>query len=429
MLRGRALASLVLTVVLIAACWLSSGLAPLTDAAAGARDPVDFARDYVSARALLEDGSGPPPEGDAGNARADRLGAPRVELLGGPYYIHPPTATLVVLPLARLSWHAAARAWALLSLAALVWLAWSLERIWSSGRPPAAWRFGLLAALLPFWPPALHCLEKGQWSIGLAALLAAGYRALERERATRAGALFSVAAALKATPVVRLGLLAARNRRAAAVMALGVAALALLATALDGGAAWRAFFGGASLNAEVWATWLANTASLQGVFARLWTAGPFTRPLVVAPALSRGAFLATSAVLLAAAGAVSVGWLRRRARGEGDGRARACWSAAWMALPVLLNPLGWTHVAVMLLVPIAVALRDGRAGARVVAALALAALSIPRTSLVAWAGPLPLAPLPALAVGTHAFAAVALYLALLVEGASKSSAPPGRAYQ
>jgi hypothetical protein len=420
MLRGRALASLVLIVVLIGACWLSSGGAPVVDAVASARDPVDFARDYVTARARLEDGRGPPPVGEEGNARADRLGAPRVVLLGAPYYIHPPPATLPVLAVAWLSWPAAARAWAILSLAALMWLAWSLERIYAPARP-AAWRFGLLAAALPFWPPALHCLEKGQWSIGLAALLAAGYRALERERPARAGALFAAAASFKTTPLVLFGLLVARSRRAAAAMAIGTAALALLATAVVGAAAWRVFFAGADSDAAAWATWVANTVSLQGVFARLWSAGPYTRPLVDLPALSRLAFVATSLVFVVAAAAVA--W-RGRAGGEGDARSRACWSAAWMTLPVLLNPLGWTHVAVMLLVPIAVALRDGRAGTRVVAALVLAALSIPRESLAAWAGPLPIAPLPGLLLGVHAFAAVGLFVALLADGASRASAGP-----
>jgi len=418
MLRGRALASL----VLIAACWLSSGSAPLTDAVAGARDPADFVRDYVTARARLEDGRGAPPVGDEGNARAERLGAPRAELLGGPYYIHPPPALLPVLPLALLPWHAAALAWALLSLAALVWLAWSLACLWAPEAPPAAWRFGGLAALLPLWPPALHCLEKGQWSIGLAALLAAGYRALERERPARAGALFAAAASVKATPVVLLGLLAARDRRAAAVMALGVAALAACATAVGGSAPWRAFFADAPHDIVVWATWLANTVSLQGVFARLWSAGPYTRPLADAPALSRLAFLATGGVLLAAA--VAVGVRRRRAGG-----LDACGAAAWMALPVLLNPLGWTHVAVMLLVPLTIALRDGGPRTRAVAVLALAALSVPRQSLIAWSGPMPIAPVPGLLLGLHAFAALALYLALLADGGGKSSLPPGRAYQ
>jgi alpha-1,2-mannosyltransferase len=418
MVRERSLARLALfsSLVLLAACWLSSGLAPFTEAVVGARDPVDFARDYVSARVRLDDGRRAPPVDEEGNARADRLGAPRVVLLGGPFHIHPPPATLAVLPVAWLSWHGAARVWIALSLAALVWLAWSLERLLAPDRPPVAWRFGVLAALLPFWPPVLHCLEKGQWSIGLAALLAAGFRALERDRPARAGALFGLAASLKATPAVLLGFLVLRDRRAATAMLMVAAALALLATAVSGVGAWVAFFADVPRNVAAWSAWLANTVSLQGVFARLTSPSPYTRALVDAPGLARVAFIAFGVALVA--GAAAVGW-RRRARGEGDARSLACWSAAWMALPVVLNPLGWTHVAVMLLVPMAVAFRAGGPRTRLVAAGALVVLTIPRQSLVAWAGSMPLAPATGLVVGAHAFAAAALTVALLADGAAR----------
>ena len=42
---------------------------------------------------------------------------------------------------------------------------------------------------------------------------------------------------------------------------------------------------------------------------------------------------------------------------------------------------------------------------------------------------MPIGPAAGLLLGLHAFAAVVLYLALLAEGAGKSSPPPGRAYQ
>jgi hypothetical protein len=90
-----------------------------------------------------------------------------------------------------------------------------------------------------------------------------------------------------------------------------------------------------------------------------------------------------------------------------------------MALPVVLNPLGWTHVAVMLLVPMAVAFRAGGPRTRLVAAGALVVLTIPRQSLVAWAGSMPLAPATGLVVGAHAFAAAALTVALLADGAAR----------
>ena len=80
---------------------------PLTDAVRGARDPADFIRDYVTARARLDGGRGAPPSGESANDLGERLGTPRVLLLGGPYYLHPPPALLAVMPIAWLPWHAA----------------------------------------------------------------------------------------------------------------------------------------------------------------------------------------------------------------------------------------------------------------------------------------------------------------------------------
>ena len=270
--------------VAVVACWLSAGRAPLTEAVENLNEPGDFARDYVTARVRLEEGRGAPPDGMRGNAWGARLGAPIVPLLGGPYHLHPPAALLPVLAVAWLPWPTAVHVWAVMSGVALAWLAWSLAGLWAPDRRPSWSRVALLTVALALWPPTLHCLEKGQWSIWLAALLAAGHRALERGQARRAGAWFGVAASLKATPIVMLGLLVARSRRAAAAMAATALALACLATAIEGLAPWRAFFADAPRDVAAWATWLANTASLQGVYARLLTNGPFSSPVVVAPA-------------------------------------------------------------------------------------------------------------------------------------------------
>jgi hypothetical protein len=419
MTRARVLG--VLAGAAVAACWLSAGTAPVTDAIAGTRDPADFIRDYVTARVRLEDGRGAPPDGPEANERGARLGTPRVLLLGGPYHLHPPPGLLPVLAVAWLPWHAAARVWMIMSLAALTWLAWSLARIWAPERRPSMGRYALVLAGLALWPPTLHCLEKGQWSIWLAAFLAAGYLELERERPRSAGALFGVAASLKATPIVVLGLLLARNRRAAAAMVAVLIASALLATAIVGVAPWTAFFADAPRDVAAWATWLANTASLQGVYARLLTTGPFSRPLVVAPTLSRVAFALTSVALCAAAAAV--GWRRAFAPlRPADEKSYACWSAAWLTLPVLLNPLGWSHVVLMLLVPLVVAFRDGGPRTRAVAAIALASLSIPRQRLMAWAGPMPVPAAAGLFLGVHAMAALGLTVALLGAGRQSGGA-------
>ena len=413
-------AMVALAAALVAGAWLSAGAAPLVDAVRGARDPVDFARDYVAVRARLEDGRGaPPPEGEAGNARAARYGAPEVPLHGAYYHAHPPPARMAVLPLGWASWRWAARAWTLLSLIALGWLAVSLCRIAASGRAPSPLRVLLVGLLLAFWPPVLHDLEKGQWSILLAALLAEGLLALEADRQRRAGVLLGLAAAIKATPAVLLALLILRYRRAARAMAVTLALALAASLAVDGVAPWRAFLAGAGHNAAVWAPWSANTASLAGLYARLFDpAGDFSRPLVAVPGLATRAFTITALALLAAAmialGPRSPAGSTPASTPEVDRpRPPSTTLAAWLALPVLLNPLGWSHVLLMLLAPLAVAARDGGAGARRVAVIVFILITIPRLALARLAGPLPVAPARGLALSIHAVAALILFALLL----------------
>jgi hypothetical protein len=402
-------------IALLAGAWLSSGAAPLLAAAAGALDPADFARDYVIARARLADGrDAPAPEGEDGNRRAVEFGAPVQRLYGAPYHAHPPPARLVVRPLGLLSWRGAALVWATGSLLALGWLAISLLRIAAPEREPARAQVALAFVVLALWPPALHCLEKGQWSIWLAALLAAGFVALERDRQGRAGVFFALAAVFKATPIVILGVLVLRFRRAARAMAATLAIAILASLAVDGVTPWRAFLGGAARNATIWAPWDANTASLAAISARLFGApGPFATPWLAAPQLAAGLFdLAALAFVLAAFLA-----LRRSTRPSPSALA------AWLALPVLLNPLGWSHVLLMLLVPLAVALREGDWPTQRTALGAVVVLSIPRATLARLAGPLPVPPGRGLVLGLHAVAAVALFVALLANARPKRPAP------
>ena len=434
-------------VALVAAAWLSAGVAPLVDAAHGARDPVDFARDYVTARARLDDGRGaPPPEGEAGNARAARYGAPEVPLYGAYYHAHPPPTRLLVLPFALAPWRQAARLWTAASIVMLAWLAILAapdrgprrpaqplaRRLTPSRIAPTPSRVALTPArvalagiLLAFWPPVLHCLEKGQWSILLAALLAAGLLALESDRQRRAGVLLGLAAAIKATPLVLLLLLAWRYRRAARAMAATLALAVAASLAVDGLAPWRAFLAGAGRNAAIWAPWAANTASPAGVYARLFDPpSEFSRPLVAAPALATLAFALTALALLATA------LLALRPRPAppspplspppSDPRPSSTTLAAWLTLPVLLNPLGWSHVLIMLLAPLAVAARDGSPRTRQLAVVVLALITIPRLTLARLAGPLPIAPARGLVLGVHAAAAVILFVTL-ARGQTKAS--------
>ncbi|HVZ74120.1 MAG TPA: glycosyltransferase family 87 protein [Polyangia bacterium] len=391
---------------LLAAAWVSAGAAPVRDAVTGAPRPVDFARDYVTAYARVHEGRGAPPEGEAGNTLGATLGAPRVELLGGPYFIHPPPALLLVLPLVPLGFAGAAWAWLALSLVALAALAACLVEALDGRRAHAV----ALTVVLLAWPPVLHGLAKGQWSLILAALIALGARDLERGRPRAAGVWLGVAASLKATPALLLVYLVVRERRAArAMLATGVG-VAALSIAVNGFAPWIAWFTDAPRDVAAWQTWTANTASLAGVVGRLFAGGPFATPLVAAPGLARALTIALSLALVAALALVT-----RRAPPTRE--ADRATFAAWLALVVVLNPLAWTHTVILALPALA-------RFARGPAALALVVLSIPRETLLVLAGSIPVQTVPGLALSLHA-AALVVFAAVAAKAALSASSSAG----
>jgi hypothetical protein len=91
----------------------------------------------------------------------------------------------------------------------------------------------------------------------------------------------------------------------------------------------------------------------------------------------------------------------------------------------LLGPLAWTHTATWLILPGALLLQETLAAARRGQAasfpltglsIALALLTIPRLSLFALAGPLPVGPLRGLALGAHAVGALLVFAVACVSG-------------
>ena len=230
---------------------------------------------------------------------------------------------------------------------------------------------------------------------------------MEERRAGRAGGFLGIAAALKITPIVVIGHLLLRSRRAATATLATAGGAALVSLAVFGPMAWYRFVTEASRNEAAWAPWLANTVSLNGIYARLLTSNSFSRPIAVAPALARGAFAATALLILAVA--IGATYRRRDQSAGSQGRVLAC----WLTLPVLLNPLGWSHVVLLLLAPLAVLARNGGTRQRVAATLVLAAISVPRQRLTEWAGAVPVGPVASVFLGLHAFAALGLFVALL----------------
>jgi hypothetical protein len=395
----------------VGAAWLSAGARPFANS--GALSPTDFTRDFVAAKVLLR--GDPVSELDAarGNAEAVRSGADPVLILNNGFFHHPPPAALPILPLVPLGY----------PLASLVWLGLSVALLWRLAhllvlvieRSPIPVRAPVLFLLLLLWPPVLSNIQLGQWSIILAWLIAEGHRRWEHQRPLAGGLFWGAAATLKLTPLALLPFVALRDRRAGLIIVCVLAAGCALAFPFGRLDPWLGFLRDMGPNVTGWQTWWHNTLSINGFFARQFTGGPFARPLLHAPALTRALGVASAIVL------VMTALVFGRAGGETRDRAReGCRFALWAILVVVLNPLGWHHYAILLLLPAALILRAADEGVlsegdrrrlRGIVAAALVVLTIPKEALYLLVQPLPTSPARSLLLSLHAYAALAVFAA------------------
>ena len=411
----------VLLALVAGALALSAGSEPFVLALRGGLAPGDLANDFVAARELV---AGRPLYTPAqGRMQAELVAAPESVT---PYYAHPPLVPLLLSPLVGLGFTGAAALWWALSLWLLAMLGAIVVQELHGPQPASlALRLGALAGLL-VWPPVLYNLDKGQWSILLAALTAFGWRALARGHAGRGGAWIGLACALKVTPGGFLPYLALRSRRGAAAAVGTLLACVGVSMVAVGPAGWAAFLRQGGRNVSAWEGWLSNTLSLNGFFARLLIGGRYETPLVHAPLAARAAFAGGGALLVAVAlratwrTAWRTAW-RPAGRTASDTPREGALFGLWAILVVLLNPLAWGHGAVMLLLPAALVVRclaeDAQRHAaerrRLLALMAAGILlvSIPIQTLHRAAGPVPVSPLGSLAVLSLPFYGVLLLFA------------------
>ncbi|MEU6551429.1 glycosyltransferase 87 family protein [Streptomyces sp. NPDC046915] len=257
---------------------------------------------------------------------------------GTPYgFTYPPFAALVMLPMALMPLRTAVAASLLLNLAALAVVLRILAGL--------AWRrhgwygWALAACLLALFEPLRDTFSFGQVNLLLLALVLADGRLLATGRGRWAGAGIGLAAAIKLTPAVFIGLLLIARRWRAAALATAVAAGATgLAAWADPGAS--RFYWTEALwdTGRVGRLDYVSNQSLQGVLARLGEPG---RPV-----------WATAVLLVLCVWA----WRARGAVAAGD------WPAA-VALTgltaCLVSPITWVHHLVWLLPSFAVLVRTG----------------------------------------------------------------------
>lgn len=252
-------------------------------------------------------------------------------------FTYPPFAAVAMLPLALLGRAAAIAVSLLVNLAALTAVLWILA---GPGRHHDWYRWALCLCLLALFEPLRDTFSFGQVNLVLLALVLVDCLLLTTGRGRWAGAGIGLAAAVKLTPALFIGLLLLAGRRRAAALATAVAAATTGLAAWADPAASRFYW-----TEALWDTGrvgrldYVSNQSLQGVLARLGEPG---RPLWA------------SAVLL------TLGvwaWRARRAAVAGD------WPAAFALTGIaacLVSPVTWVHHLVWLLPSFAVLVRAGR---------------------------------------------------------------------
>ncbi|GAA3768560.1 hypothetical protein GCM10022403_000220 [Streptomyces coacervatus] len=252
-------------------------------------------------------------------------------------FTYPPFAAVSMLPMALVGLRTAIAGSLLLNLAALAWILHILTE--------GAWRrygwFGcaLGACLLALFEPLRDTFSFGQVNLLLLALVLTDARLLTTGRERRAGVGIGLAAAIKLTPAVFIGLLLlARRWRAAAVATAVTAGATAFAAWVDPGAS--RFYWTEALwdTSRVGRLDYVSNQSLQGILARLGDSDRKVWALAVLVVLGIWTWRTLQAV------------------------AAADWPAAFALTGLtacLVSPITWVHHLVWLLPSFAVLIRAG----------------------------------------------------------------------
>jgi hypothetical protein len=381
------------TAVLMLLAAFSAGIVPWLDAIGGAFKPPDFAQDIAAARVLAVHGD--PYAADFAVLHGEVLGA--APGVGYPYLPHPPFAIVLSWPFAGLTFGVAALCWFAGSLACAFVLAIVLSGFAFNekdfGLPRLSQALAAFGALL-MWPPVLYNLEKGQFSILIAMLIALGWVWLSRHDSRIGGICIGVATALKLFPALLGIYLLFRRTRAATWFVIAGATVTTLPLLWIG---WRGipeFIAQTAGNLSYWQTWPAVTYSLRGLAARLLIGSKWSQAVTHAPDAASASVVLASVVLVAIAVRTT---LRHGKRPDSDGLLFAVWSV--LLLP--LNPLAMGHNGVLLALPMVLIGRslvaDPRAWLKALWSAGCVLVSIPRQAIFE-AASLPVSPWRSLAI-------------------------------
>ncbi|SER49530.1 alpha-1,2-mannosyltransferase [Streptomyces sp. yr375] len=253
-------------------------------------------------------------------------------------FTYPPFAAVVMLPMALVGLRTAILTALLLNLAALAVVARVL--VGPRRRRHGWYGVGLAACALALFEPLRDTFSFGQVNLLLLALVLVDAWLLTTGRTRWAGVGIGLAAAVKLTPALFIGLLLVTRRWREAAVATAVAAAATAFAALVAPDASRFYWTDALWDtSRVGRLDYVSNQSLQGVLARLGVESRAVWGVLVLAVLCWWA------------------WRARRAVAVGD------WQAAFALTGLtacLVSPVTWVHHLVWLLPSFAVLIRAGR---------------------------------------------------------------------
>jgi hypothetical protein len=352
-----ALAALLLTRFLLAAVASSS------------RHTSGFVAYYTSAR-LVREGSG------AARFYDDRWFEAQVARqtpdVGDIYNVNPPAASLMLWPLAGLSYTEARTVWTGFNLLVLgVTARVLLRHLGISGAALAA-----ALAVLMLWQPLLRNFALGQAYVVLLGLLTLAWYAYRHRRDALLGSALALALVLKAAGVSIWLLLLWQRRWRALGWAVSVSVLLVAASAaLVGADAWVAYFGALRRLVAAPALAVVPYQTLLSLFRHLFSYDPQWNPTPIRSMPHLAAALPPIVALLL----LGFSW-HRASRRDPDALA----FAAFAVLGIAISPLSLDYHYTLALLPLAIGAswcihfrRDVRSAAWLTIAAALIALPLP----------------------------------------------------
>jgi hypothetical protein len=396
---------------------LSAGVQPWFDALGGAFVPADIAQDSAAARLFVK---GVNPYGPViRQAHAELLDVPVEGTF--PHFPHPPFSLIISLPLAFGGFELSALLWFGFTFALIFVLATLLAKALyepvteGPAVPVRVWPVWLM---LLAWPPVLYNLEKGQWSVPLAVLLALAWQAIARGNVRSAARWAATAAAVKVFPVVLGVYFVLRSAKAIAWFVGTGLVLTAVPLVWIGPSALFAFLRESRLNMPYWESFPSVMFSLHGAVARLLVGGRWAEPLVSAPRTAWALELIVVSVVVGAAAWITI----RARRGMAD---QGMAFAAWIVLLPMLNPQSLGHNGTLLALPLVLVGRalagSGRKWQQWAWAVACILVSVPKQTVWNLAPP-PVGPLEGIAiVGLPTWGSLLLF-AVTVSAAASATA-------